>query len=458
MRASFLVVVLTACAGTRGALHDEAEHCASFADFDARAREELDALTQSAPGDVLMRETSRLNQARKQCARHVLEAALSRREDEGSEAVQRELVAMSRAFSRETFDALLADTVGDALSTQVAEARAGTPVSARPEPVLSTMCDEPLPCAQFHCVVDKGEPADRAAQACLDALVGKAPLDRAMGVRDVLQSLPQAPGPARTEAMMQLEGLRRQLSAKLEAARARGQTSRVAEQLTPFDVVPSMRAEVEAARTSARELHLDLAKRSTSPAVAWLHRAVATRFGADPVAPPASTAAWKPSRWTCSKDAPTLPPLPRGMSAQLTARCDAPRPPPTEASKDDLRTFDLESEMQGQRVTGKVVVRCADLERVQSLSAFERELLEVDLQRALEQSVTPCARAQETAAEKACAVLDLEDSAQGRVVEAALALHHWPGCFSRWWAGKYGVALPALEAAGDPGARGADGD
>lgn len=444
MRFSLLSLFFIGCATTAASLQTEAPRCDSFAAFDARARAELDRLAERAPGDELMRETSRLNQARRQCARHVLEASVSTREAEGAEHLQRELDAMVQAFSRETLDALLLETVGDALAPQVAEARAGTRTPhVDPEPAAPSLCDEALPCAQFHCVTEKAERQDAAARACLDSLNGKDPLVRALGVRDVLLALPMDPSGARTEASSQLEGLRRQLWPKVEQLEARGLLARAAELATPFDLSPGFRDQVLRLRDAARVQQLALAEKTSSPALGWLHRRVAAQFGAAPVDLPPSPSQWRPSRWVCGDEPPKLPALPWGLSAQLTGRCEKQQAGKG-GSTDELRTFELESELSSRRVTGKVVVFCADLERLQTLNAYERELLELDLQHAIDQSLEPCARAHDAAAERDCAALDLEDSAAAKAVEHALAMRRWPACFARWWAAKYGVSLPEL--------------
>ena len=94
-------LLLVSCASTSAQLTRDAATCESFAAFDAETRRQLDALLNDAPGETLVREASRLNTARRTCARHVLNGLLALREAQGVEAVQQELNALSRTWRQE---------------------------------------------------------------------------------------------------------------------------------------------------------------------------------------------------------------------------------------------------------------------------------------------------------------------------------------------------------------------
>lgn len=231
---------LLACVAPREQLVREGPGCDSFAAFDARAREQLDALLAEAPGEALVRESSRLNASRRACARNTLGSLLERREREGLEAVQRELDALTQAYPQGELRALMADALGpdvaslepllqeaqvkvrrtadaprlerrDDAERKKLEAPMPESMGAAPE-VPDTLCDEPTPCGQLRCVAsNEGASVEKPARRCLDAAASLAPLARAEQVAQVLALLPEGPSGVRTEALSALETLRRQL-------------------------------------------------------------------------------------------------------------------------------------------------------------------------------------------------------------------------------------------------------
>ena len=187
--------VLVGCATTSAQLQRDAATCDSFPEFDEQVRRQLDTLLTDAPGDTLVREASRLNTARRTCARHVISGLLTLRESRGVEAVQQELDALSATYKREDLRALLTESLGAdiaPLEPQLTEARtrgnrrghaaraekrddaereklkAELPASMGQAPeVPESMCDEHDPCEQLKCVVEHEAKPDRSARFVL---------------------------------------------------------------------------------------------------------------------------------------------------------------------------------------------------------------------------------------------------------------------------------------------------
>jgi hypothetical protein len=477
---SLLLALLAGCATTGAQLEREAPGCESFAAFDARVRAQLDALLAEVPGETLVREASRLNTSRRTCARHVLTGLIAVREAQGIEAVQQELDALSATYWPEDLRALMTESLGPdaaALEPLVVEARTrvkrraatagnerrdalereklkvevpdglGTAAPDMPE----SLCDEPKPCAQLRCVVEHPPASpEAAARACLDEGSSLEPQARARRAAEVLTLLPSTPGPARTEARMQLETLRAQLWPQVDAALAAKQPGRAAQLASLFRDLPPVRERAEQLRDAAQAHHLARAKELAAfPEAAWLHRRLAAEFGG-PAAPAlAGVGKWEAPRWRCQDAAPELPALPAGLGATLSVRCEAPKE--TKRGTDSMHTFDLESSLKGQRVDGNLLVTCADRSSSYALrvedpgvEGFPREALLQEVQRLIARALTDCARIHTLAATRSCTELRKRSAGEliARFVDHARFTGHWEPCFEEWLLATEGVTPP----------------
>ena len=476
---SFLLALLGGCATTSAQLERDAPDCESFARFDARVREQLDALLAEAPGDTLVREASRLNTARRTCARHVLTGLLALREAQGVETVQQELEAMAATYQPEDLRALMTESLGPdvaALEPLLLEARtrvkrraaaagnerrdeaerqklkAGIPDAVTDIPdAPETRCDEARPCEQLRCVVEHPPASpEAAARACLDDATALEPQARARRAAEVLSLLPATASGARTEARLQLETLRTQLWPRVEAALAAKQPGRAAQVASLFRDLPSVSARVEQLRDAAQAHHLARAKDLAAfPEAAWLHLRLAADFGGPEAPPLGGTGKWEAARWRCQDAMPTLPELPAGLGATLTVRCETP----TEKKRgtDSMHTFDLESSLKGQRLDGTLLVTCADRSNSYSLrvedpgvEGFPGEALGQELQRLIARAVTDCARLHPLAATRSCT--ELRKRGAGEVislfVDHARFTGRWEPCFEEWLLATEGVTPP----------------
>lgn len=482
MRALLLCTcLLGGCATTSAQLQRDAATCENFAEFDAQVRRQLDTLLADAPGDTLVREASRLNTARRTCARHVISGLLALREARGLEAVQQELDALSATYQQEELGALLTVSLGaevGPLEPLLVEARgrvnrrggaahaeqrdeaerqklkAELPDSMGAPPVIpDSMCDEHDPCEQLECVVEHAAKPEAAARACLDAATGLEPVQRAHRAAEVLALLPTGPSGARTEARTMLETLRNQLWPQVEAAVTAKQPGRAAQLASPFRTLPGVSARVEELRDAAQAHHLSRAKAlAASAEAAWLHRRLAEEFGGPEAPPLTNTGKWARTRWQCKAAQPPFPELSGGLTASLTLRCREPEAAKRSSSDDAMRTFELEKSLQGQRLDGSLSIACAD--RVNSYSfrveepgigGFPEEGLRQELSRLGARAVTDCAHVHETAATRSCTGLRKLDPAAiiTRFVDHARFLHRWEPCFIEWLLATEGVSPPA---------------
>ncbi len=478
MRGPWLIVLAalvgSGCVSTSAQLQRDAEQCDSFAEFDARVRDELDALLVQAPGETLVRESSRLNAARRSCARKVISGLLTVREERGIEAVQQELNALSATYRSDELRALMSAALGDEvvqLEPLLAEARVrvtrqGSSQSAQrrdelerakleDSPVLPsgeglTMCDEHSPCAQLRCVLEQ-EPAspDAAARACLDEAATFEPAERARRAAEVLSLLPASPGPARTEARLMLETLRTQLWPQVEAAVAAKKPGHAAQVASLFRGLPAVSAQVEKLRDAAQAHHLARAKGAT-PEGAWLHRKLAEELGGPEAPALGGVGRWESPRWRCKTPPPEMPALAAGLSAMLTVRCEAPA---TQKRKDDsaMRTFELESSLQGQRVEGSVRVTCADrsdefrlMIQDPGVEGFPERALVEELERTVGTAAAGCVRTHEQAVGRSCEVISSlsADQIVARFVDHWRFLQRWAPCFETWLLAHEGVRPP----------------
>lgn len=471
---------LVGCATTSAQLVSDAPHCESFASFDEKIRQQLDALLSGAPGDALVRESSRLNTARRTCARHVLSGLLTLRESRGVEAVQQELDALSATYKADDLRALMTAALGPELSSLeplVVEARTrvkrrdATAASEQrdererqklkpaepkdfgaPPVVPETLCDEAKPCDQLRCVAEHPPASLEApARACLDEVTALEPPERAKRASEVLAMLPSSPSPARTEARMMLDTLRAQLWPQVEAAVAAKQPGRAAQLASLFLSLPSVAERAEQLRDQAQAHHLSRAKELSGEA-SWLHRKLAEELGGPEAPPLGGVGRWETPRLSrCTDPLPTLPELPAGLGGTLTVRCITPEAP-AKKPMSELRTFELESSLRGQRLELSLHVTCADRASSYSLTVedpgvegFPKAAFEETLTRAIERAVTDCARIHEFAAPRSCAELRKKTPAQlvARFVDHARFNHRWEPCFEEWLLSIEGVGPPA---------------
>ncbi len=479
-------LLVAGCASTTAQVQRDAEQCESFAEFDARVRSELDALLVQAPGETLVRESSRLNGARRTCARKVISGLLTLREERGVEAVQRELNALSATYRADDLRALMTAALGDdlvPLEPLLVEARTRVEGAKReaalptglPEPSRGgtcgagqrksldsaqdercepsdevTLCDEHSPCAQLRCVLEHPPASpNAAARACLDEAATFEPAARAQRAAEVLLLLPSSPSPARTEARLMLETLRTQLWPQVEAAVAAKRWGHAAQLASLFHVLPTVSEQVAKLRDVAQAHHLARAK-VVPPESAWLHRKLAEAFGGPEAPELGGVGRWESPRWRCKTAPPQLPALAAGLSAMLTVRCADPA---SEKRKDDsaMRTFELESSLRGERVEGSLRVTCADRSSEFPLmiqdpgveGVPERALVE-ELERTVVTAAAGCSRIHEGAVARSCGAIHglSADQIVARFVDHWRFLNRWAPCFEAWLLEHEGVSPP----------------
>ena len=482
---SLAMLLLFGCATTSAQLTSEAPQCESFASYDEKIRQQLDVLLTGAPGDALVRESSRLNTARRTCARHVISGLLTLRETRGVEAAQQEIDALSATYRADDLRALMSAAIGSDLSSiepLMAEAR--TRVKRRdatagaerrderereklkpeetkdfgaPPEVPETMCDEAKPCEQLKCLAETLTPTlsrrerETSARGCLDEVTALEPPLRAKRASEVLALLPSTPSPARTEARMMLDTLRAQLWPQVDAAIAARQPGRAAQLASLFLSLPSASERAEQLRDQAQAHHLARAKDVTGNA-SWLHRKLAEELGGPEAPPLDGVGHWeKPRLSRCNEPLPPMPELPAGLGATLTLRCMAPEAPAKKQSG-EMRTFEMESSLRGQKLDVSLYVTCADRGSTYSLTVedpgvegFPKSALEEQLTKTIERAVTDCARIHEFAAPRSCAELRKKSPSEliNRFVEHARFNHRWEPCFEEWLLTTEGVSPPS---------------
>jgi hypothetical protein len=468
--------------------------CERFSTFDAEARALLEEFLTGAPGELLVTGGTRINAARKACARHTLEGLLALREREGLDAVQAELDALARAWPADRLDALLVETPGldvTTLGPLLAEARErarhDAEASARqrrdereraalapwPVPIESADCAALKGCAAAHCLAEMARAGTEAealtsvmraeARRCLDDNRGRSPEERARHLGALLVDTRAFAGlPEETETVLTLETLRRALWPEVEAATAAGLPGRAWALATPFAALDSARSAVEAVRQRAVGAHLEAARACGPRALcARLHRRLAASMGG-PEEPPLAPqpGRWERGRWACRRALLALPAAPPATTLRLDATCR--RPAPGQGPPDALRTFELEKELVGHALEGEVRATCAGkvvsapLRVLGFVDAAEDRPAEDDgsaarqeLERLLSRLASDCRRFHDEAARDACEALASSASAdvEQRFAEAAVATGRWAPCFVDWFTRRYGVAPPALETA-----------
>lgn len=474
------VAFLTSCAAHLTLTAAETKDCESFSDVDAAVRAELDRLLASAPGDELVKEASRLNLARRACARHRLAVLREVRERDGVEVIQHELDALTRTYGADELRRLVVEQFGpeaDQLIPLLAEAkqraaREGSTaksdrldddalkglavdgpsrVGAEPKGP-DTLCDAPTPCEQLRCVANEGGNVDPPARACLDSLekLG-ATTQAARGVAAVLSVLPPGVSGTRTEASLKLEALRQATWPRVEKERAAGHPGLAAELASPFSSIAAVAAEVEKLRDAAQAHHLARAKAlSQWPDASWLHARIAEQFGGPQLEAPAREGKWDSVRWRCPGEAPALPTLPAGLSATLSVRCEAGAKPTGTTTggpqSDLLKTFELEKELRAQRVMGSLNVQCADRSSLFTVNADEADAVPRELSRLMEQLVSACINIHSFAATRSCTELRKKPAGEltARFVDHARFNQKWEPCFVEWLATEEGASPPPL--------------
>jgi hypothetical protein len=448
-----VALCLAACATPRNALEVEAQQCESFSAFDASVREGIDEALAHTPGPELVAQTSRLNRARRLCARHVVSTLRALREARGVEAIQLELDAMTATWSAQTVRALLIEQLGAeavdlepllAESDQRSARAAHETRLARAEPdafQASRACEAIGACERLSCEGQPQADLERAAKSCLAQAAARDAPGRAAASREVLKRLPTTPSAARTEAALMRESAQRVVWLQVDEAMGDGHWGTAAQLATSLG--PSARA--DDVRAQALRHHLARAQAlSAFPDAAWLHRRLAEDFGGPHAEPSTRHGRWESPRWRCPGTPPSLPTLPAGLTGMLAARCDAPKAEAAPHTKDEaLRTFELESELRQHHVTATLSLSCADQRFVLPLMVEDAEAVPAEVQRVVQETLVTCSHA--PAAAQSCALLT-QDSAVvlERFVALARFTRRWEPCFVEWLEQQEGTSPPAL--------------
>jgi hypothetical protein len=455
---------------TPAELAERAARCEHFSDFEAELRDANDALLASATGEALMSGNAALSGARRTCARAVLGSLLERREASGTGAVQAELDAMAQSLRGE-LRALAREVLGVAareLEPLLAEALShgtrATPLPTAQQPTgheVPLGCqDQPDACRAAACLAGEPDAAsaavEAAARGCLDVQRARPAALAAPAIAALVAALAsRAQSGASTEALVQLEGLRRQQWPRLEAVRS-SQPALAAELATPFLALGSAKGAVTALRADAVRTHLALAQASVSqPGAAQLHRLVAARFGG-PAEPPLEPrpGRWSPARWGCAWEQPQLPePFP-GVELKLEATCREAPVRASTADRGELATFDLEHELSTERVEATLRATCA--ERTFSFSftvkgevfggsAGRGERVSAELEQQLLGAQRACEAWRVTQERQDCEAPGgvVGPAPEQRFVERFVLSGRWPACFVDGFTRRYGVPPPA---------------
>lgn len=477
-RVLLLGLLFSSCVTARLTLA-ETQTCDAFGPVDDAVRAELDKLLASAPGHELVKESSRLNLARRACARHRISKLRELRESDGPQAVQQELDALSATYDTRDLRLLITEQLGpeavqlepllvearlrinreaaapklDKRDDEVLKGLAVTgPSREGPEPELpDTLCHEASACAQFECVVRENGDANRAARACLDALEPLEPLEKANELGRILGLLPPGVSGSRTEAMLSLERLRVLQWPNVERASREGKFGLAAQLAMPFGVLPMVAAQVSSLRDKAQAHHLARAHTmEATPEAKWLHRALAESFGGPRVElePPAGT--WQPTRWRCPNEAVPLPALPPGVSAMLAVRCEPPPAAPPKSAESDnfMSTFEMERDLNRKGATGSLTVKCAGKSTALNFTAEDRDAVTRELERLFETAMQTCTNQHRFASTASCVDLSALKAPEliTRFVEHARFTRRWEPCFSEWLVATEGVEPPEVPA------------
>lgn len=453
-------LLLSSCVTTPSG--STAAACDSFVPFDAQVREQLDQLLAEAAGERLVAETSRLQAERRRCARHVLDGLLERREHDGVEAAQRELDALTEAFSTEALDALLGDHRSE-LQPLVAEARqrlvtkrAGAsferelPAALHPpreEPLVTgpeaSLCGDDRPCEQLKCLLEHHEQVDNAANACFVELDRKP----APAMREALAALvPTLEGRSRDEALRRLERSWSAVEGEIDRAVQRGSLGIAAALATPSLSVPSQQERVRNIRAAAVAHHLARAAQTSSPEVKWLHQHLAAQWGGPTPAPLPSEGQWDPIRWRCTGTAPELPALPPGFRGTLTVRCD-PKPAAKQERRSEMETFELEKSLTAERQHATLQVDCAGASTSFELTLFPGDSWAEPIGHSVALARTQCSRRVDSLCSAPSTLPRERRLAQ--FVQLARISGRWAPCFPRILEADEGATPPPLPRVAD---------
>lgn len=499
---SWLVVLVAGCVSTTAdvraratSLEAQAPSCESFGAFEAKLAKERQRLD-TAPGEALVPASQALSNARRGCAKAVIDRLFELQQSKGREAAVAEVEALTKALGVEQTTALLRARWGREADGFLAEvmlsgfAPGPTPDQPAPkEPTHSNTAEPKLPGDESF-----GEGASclrrSAAEAasCLAAwrrdgadevehrkaveqLVARVTSElklleddaRAVLLGDVLRelALPKE-RPELAPLFLQLRSLTDVLVKRAEALAAKGETGRAAVLVRPLLVVDESRRRVEPLCATASLEHSRLATDARQRVhAAQVHRALSAWFLGKEVTPPSfEPGRWDDLRWSCKLAKPVLPKLPAGVSARLVARCrELPKQNSQEHLDPSMRTNDFEASVPRIRVDADVSMTCGGKVTTKRLSADEvlidpstpdlegsrLQAIEGALQVLVLETEKQCRAESEREVAVECARLagDPLDVVQA-FTRHALRLGAWPACFSAWFEKRYGVPPPAL--------------
>ncbi len=375
-------------------LEREAMHCADFVEFEAQARRVAEELPEPS---------ARLEAARLQCARAVVDSLLLLREERGAEAAQQQLDEMALSLSPQAFDGVISAAAVDSNLRAMAALASATAATSRsqlaragheqaaidswrvevprqslnasvPSNTQVNQCEVLAPDSALSCLTELSshllEPAERERLAEVAQGAAKQKVKSLQVVPPAQQALPLSKWLARLEAIevseptlvQALERAHQAAWPGIEAAKTAGQLERAAVEAAPFLSLPGAREAVEALRAEAKTHQLELAARA-GPRVwaAAFHRRVAMRFGGAAAGWPEGTAGqWDATRFQCARAPGALPPA-GGLQLRLVARCQRSKREPDAAAPADpnMKTFEGERDLEWENIDGTLFVSCA---------------------------------------------------------------------------------------------------
>lgn len=498
----WLVVFAAGCASTSGdvraraaTLETQAPACESFGAFEARLAKERKALD-TAPGDALVPASQSLSNARRSCAKAVIDRLFELQQAKGREAAVSEVEALTKALGGDETTALLRARWGREADGFLAEVMLSgfvvgpTPEQAAPnEPTRPKTAEPKLPgdesfgegaaCLRrssaeaASCLATwRRDGADETEhRKAVEQLVSRVMKElklleddaRAVLVGDVLRGL--ALPKERSELaplFSQLASLTDVLVKRAEALSAKGENGRAAVLVRPLLVVDESRRRVEPFCATASLEHSRLATEAKQRVhAAQVHRALSAWFLGKEVTPPSfEPGRWDDMRWSCRLAKPALPKLPDGVSARLLARCrDLPKQNSQEHLDPSMRTNDFEASLPRVRVDADVTLTCGGKVTTKRLTADEvlidpstpdlegsrLQAIEGALQVLVLETEKQCRSESEREVAVECARLggDPLEVTQA-FTRHALRLGAWPACFSAWFEKRYGVQPPSL--------------
>lgn len=498
----WLLLFAAGCAATSAdvraraaTLETQAPSCESFGAFEARLAKERQALD-TAPGDALVPTSQSLSNARRSCAKSVIDRLFEQQQAKGREAAVAEVEALTKALGVDETTTLLRARWGREADGFLAEVMLSgfvvgpTPEQTAPkEPTRPNTADPKLPGDESFgegaaCLRrSSGEAATCLAawrrdgadetehRKAVEQLVSRVTKElklleddaRAVLVGDVLRGLGLPKERSELAPLFnQLASLTDVLVKRAEALSAKGETGRAAVLVRPLLVVDESRRRVEPFCATASLEHSRLATEAKQRVhAAQVHRAVsAWLLGKDVTPPSFEPGRWDDMRWTCRLAKPALPKLPDGVSARLLARCrDLPKQNSQEHLDPSMRTNDFEASLPKVRVDADVTLTCGGKVTTKRLTADEvlidpstpdlegsrLQAIEGALQVLVLETEKQCRGESEREVAVECARLggDPLEVTQA-FTRHALRLGAWPACFSAWFEKRYGLPPPAL--------------